>query len=78
MRIEGYGLSSNSLAPATARLPIHARPTTETATTTSRDTELTPQERLRQILEQKRWMAEAAFADSIPEAELGKHIDLRV
>lgn len=75
MQIEGYGMNTPPLGPA--RRPNPA-PAPEPQSRIEDAAELSPQERLRQLLEQKRWMAEAAFADASPEPELGKHIDLRV
>lgn len=82
MRIDGYpipvtppsqpaarGAAQNS--PAANHTPFAAELTDETDA-------LSPQERLRRVLEERRWVAEAAFSQTPAEGELGKHIDLRV
>jgi hypothetical protein len=79
MRIEGYGTNPAPLGPTQRKPATTPKPVADPAPVAASDAaELTPKERLRQLLEQKRWMAEAAFADGGPEPELGKHIDLRV
>jgi hypothetical protein len=77
MRIEGYAPTPTPPGPAQRKPALPPKAAPETASTADA-AELTPQERLRQLLEQKRWMAETAFSESGPEPELGKHIDLRV
>ena len=82
MRIEGYPL------PAYPVTPPATRPATQTTANGANPPAkfeladeaeaLTPQERLRQALDERRWVAEAAFGESTPEGELGKLIDLRV
>ncbi|HEY3295740.1 MAG TPA: hypothetical protein VGL38_09895 [bacterium] len=70
MRIEGYPPLMPSIQPAGAKTPAHsAKPAPEET--------LTAQEKLARLLDEKRWMSDAAFGGD-PEGELGKHIDLRV
>jgi hypothetical protein len=82
MRIEGYPLPAYPVTPSATRPaaqtvgdgtnpPAKFELADETAV-------LTPQEKLRQALDERRWVAEAAFGEATPEGELGKHIDLRV
>jgi len=83
MRIEGYPIP---LHPAIPQAP---RPATQTPTAGSSNSPaasqaveenepLTPQEKLRRVLEERHWLTEAVFSQAGPEGELGKHIDLRV
>ncbi len=78
MRIEGYGPNPTQPSSAPRKPAASPKPVGDTASAVGDAADLSPQERLRQLLEQKRWMAEAAFVDNGPEPELGKHIDLRV
>ncbi|RPH93698.1 hypothetical protein EHM69_09555 [candidate division KSB1 bacterium] len=79
MRIEGYGLPLPTRLPSGNKTPFPAPAAVEnTVPNPEPSVELTPQEKLRQLLEDKRWMAEAAFNGPASPGELGKHIDLRV
>jgi hypothetical protein len=69
MRIEGYPPFAPPVSPSnrTAGTPLAS----------ASQENLTPQERLAKLLDEKRWMGEAAFNEN-PSGELGQHIDLRV
>ncbi len=69
MRIEGYPPFTPSAMPARSRIPAQDAPAAEES--------VTAQEKLARLLDEKRWMTEAAFNEN-PSGELGKHIDLRV
>lgn len=79
MRIDGYNLNPSSLPPVGKRpATISQREAVPNAAAVEPDAELSPQEKLRRVLEEKRWMSEAAFENPAAGPELGKHIDLRV
>jgi hypothetical protein len=81
MRIEGYGL--NTTPPgAPAKRPAGTSATPPAATFAQAEATagegISAQDKLRMMIEEKQWMAQAAFEGATPESELGKHIDLRV
>lgn len=82
MRIEGYPLPVTPSAPPVARGNSQnnaaVNPASFAAEMPGETEASTPQERLRRVLEERRWVAEAAFSQTPAEGELGKHIDLRV
>lgn len=82
MRIEGYPIPAHPVSSATARSTQHTASDgcASSAKFEFADEvqEVSPQERLRRALDERRWVAEAAFDSPIVEGELGKHIDLRV
>jgi hypothetical protein len=83
MRIEGYPLPllppmPHAPRPA-AQAPAASFPNAPAENQAAEESEpLTPQERLRRVLEERHWLTEAVFSQAGPEGELGKHIDLRV
>ncbi|MCX6600585.1 MAG: hypothetical protein NT025_03375 [bacterium] len=83
MRIEGYPLPllppmPQSPRPA-AQTPAASFPNAPAESQAAEESEpLTPQERLRRLLEERHSLTEAIFSQSSGEGELGKHIDLRV
>jgi hypothetical protein len=77
MRIEAYGLNAPPL-PVQNGKPL-PRTTPEKSPAVAPDSEpVSAQDKLRAAIEEKRWMAEAAFHPGSPEGDLGQHIDLRV
>jgi hypothetical protein len=70
MKIDAYGSPLPAMKPAAPRAATPFKP--ESAEETD------PHEKFRRLLDEKRHLATAAFQESVPESELGKHIDLRV
>ncbi|MBU0508908.1 hypothetical protein KKH27_08745 [bacterium] len=72
MRIESYG---THVFP---RIPAAGPQGTASADPASGSDQLSPQERLRLLLEEKRSLTQTAFEPTAGEPTLGKYIDLRV
>jgi hypothetical protein len=78
MRVEGYTPNPASLPPVNKRPVAPLQKEAAQSTATGESAEVTPHEKLRRLLEEKRTMSEAAFENPAAGPELGKHIDLRV
>ena len=70
MRIEGYPPFTPPVQSAVGKAPAQN-------TRAASEENLSAQDKLARLLDEKRWMTESAFGGN-PEGELGKHIDLRV
>jgi hypothetical protein len=70
MRIEGYPPLVPAIHPASGKTPAQSASATQ-------ESQLSPQEKLARLLDEKRWLTESAFGGD-SAGELGKHIDLRV
>jgi hypothetical protein len=77
MRIEGYPPFAPAVPPANRAggASFAAQAAAQNASAPAEN--MTAQEKLARLLDEKHWMTESAF-NGDPSGELGKHIDLRV